>query len=150
MPEARSRATALTSLARATPDARSTPSAPSSRDLRRSSPVFTPAPQRTLTFGSAAFTMATESETTSGCALLTEMSPPMSSGGSTATKVGLTAAAALETVSKALQAVVPFVPIHQRARAREAVERALDDRSAVLLAGMRWWLDTLALREGEA
>lgn len=62
----------------------------------------------------------------------------------------VTAAAALETVSKALQAVVPFVPLPQRAQAREAVERALDDRSAVLLAGMRWWLDTLSLREGEA
>lgn len=62
----------------------------------------------------------------------------------------VTAASAMDSLSKALQAVVPFIPASRRDDARAALERALDDRSAVLMAGLRWFLDSMLLEEGAA
>ena len=67
-------------------------------------PVLPPAPHRTRTFGLTALTAATVSETTDGSAVVTEMSPPMSSGGSTAMKVGFNAANALASSTSAAHA----------------------------------------------
>lgn len=58
----------------------------------------------------------------------------------------VTAAAAMDAVSKAIRALVPFIPGDRRSEARAALERALDDRTRVLLSAMRWWMDQLVAR----
>ena len=78
------------------PLANKTPSAPSSIAFATSLPFFTPAPQRTFTFLSTSCTAATLLLTIPGSDVVTEMSPPISSGGSTATKSGDNAAIAFE------------------------------------------------------
>ena len=75
-----------------TPLARRTPSVPSSIALATSSPFFTPAPQRTRTLGLTAFTASAVPDTIPGSAVVTLISPPISSGGSTAINVGERAA----------------------------------------------------------
>lgn len=62
----------------------------------------------------------------------------------------VTAAAAIEAVSKAVQALVPFVSPTKVPDARAALERALDDRTQALEAGLRWFLDSMLLEEGAA
>ena len=71
-----------------------------------SAPFFTPAPQSTLTFGLVDFTAATVSETIDGSADVTERSPPISSGGSTAMKVGPYLAKAIASSTSAAQAQI--------------------------------------------
>ena len=87
--------TELTSEALVTPLARRTPSAPSSIAFLTSAPFFTPAPQSTRTLGLVDLTAATVLDTIEGSADVTEISPPISSGGSTAMKVGPSLAKAI-------------------------------------------------------
>jgi len=77
-----------------TPLASNTPSAPSSMAFLTSCPFFTPAPHKTDILSFISFTTSTLLLTISGSADVTEISPPINSGGSTAMKCGFNAATA--------------------------------------------------------
>ena len=68
-----------------TPLANRTPLTPRSMAFETSSPDLIPAPHRTMTSSLASLTANAVSDTISGSADVTETSPPISSGGSTAT-----------------------------------------------------------------
>ncbi|SVA42851.1 uncharacterized protein METZ01_LOCUS95705, partial [marine metagenome] len=87
-----------------TPLASSTPVVPSSIAVATSAPLFTPAPQSIPTSSVTSRTAATVPLTIPGSADVTEMSPPMSSGGSTATYVGPRAARACASSMSAAHA----------------------------------------------
>ena len=89
-----------------TPLASRTPSAPRDIAVATSWPFFTPAPHSTLTFGFTSFTAATVSDTIAGSAVVTEISPPINSGGSTAMKVGPKSANALASATSAAHAQI--------------------------------------------
>ena len=78
------------------PLASKTPSAPSSIAFATSFPFFTPAPHKTFTFSSTSLTALTLLLTIPGSAVVTDISPPINSGGSTATKSGESAAIAFD------------------------------------------------------
>ena len=78
------------------PLASKTPSEPSSIAFATSLPFFTPAPHRTFTFLSIFLTASTLPLTIPGSADVTDISPPISSGGSTAIKFGEKAAIAFD------------------------------------------------------
>ena len=58
----------------------------------------------------------------------------------------VTAAAAMDVLAKAVGAVAQHVPDNLRLEARRDLERALDDRSNELRAGLRWWIDSVFAR----
>lgn len=62
----------------------------------------------------------------------------------------VSAAAAMDALAKAVASVVRWVPIEHRDSARRDLERALDERSQALRAGMRWWLDGMFSRSEAA
>src|SRR5659263_561513 len=102
----RSNSAAFGSFALIIPDARSTPSAPSSTAAATSSPVEIPAPHNTLTSGFILLTALTEPLTISGLAFETGIPEPISSGGSIATKSGPSTAAADVTAILFVQTTV--------------------------------------------
>ena len=93
-----------------TPDATSTPTAPSSIAFFTSSPFFIPAPTITWLHFFPSHILNTDSVIISGFAVDTETSPPISSGGSTATKFGVKEFKAFPVVGSFAQTIV-VIPI---------------------------------------
>src|SRR2546426_1217351 len=104
-PFTRSRSALSGSFAFTTPDESRTPTVPSSNAFATSLRAFTPAPQSTLTFGFAACMRSTAFVMTSGFAVVTLTSPPISSGGSIAMYSGESFARVSASTRSSAQAI---------------------------------------------